>query len=146
MKRLFAAFALALAASLAAVGSEPQTAEGVSEDPKTTPAYAVLVLRKAAAEAELADLSSRLTDESRDVRAKHVELNVLGREMGAMRTVGRDSVARLSGAYGRLVLSKVALEVELAGLRDSYTAGHPEVKKKRLELRALALEIEELLK
>lgn len=146
MKRLFAAVALTLAASLVAAGSEPQTAEGASEEPKTTPAYAALVLRKAAAAAELADLSTRLTNESREVRAKHVELSLLRREMRAMQAVGRDGVAKLSNAYGQLVLSKVALEVELYGLRDRYTEGHPAVKKKRVELHFLARQLEDILR
>ena len=149
MKRLFAALALTLAASVAAfAGPAPQTqsAEGDAQDPKGTSAYAALVLRKVAVSAELADLSSRLTNESREVRARQVELSLLRREMEAMQAVGRDGVARLSNAYGQLVLRKVALEVELYGLRDSYTAAHPDVKKKRVELQLLRREIEDILK
>ena len=146
MKRLFAALALTIAASFVAAGSAPQSAGGLDNEPKATPAYGVLVLRKAAVEAELADLSSKLTDGSMDVRAKRFELNAIGREMERMRNVARDSVPKLTNTYGNLILSKVALEVELNGLLNNYTSEYPAVKKKRVELAALAREIENLLK
>ena len=58
MKRLFAALALTIAASFVAAGTAPHSAGGSTNDLKATPAYAVLVIRKAAVEADLADLSS----------------------------------------------------------------------------------------
>ena len=57
------------------------------------------MLRKAAAEAELADLSAQFTGESRAVRAKRFQLDALGREMKAMRGVG---CAALPRSLGRL--------------------------------------------
>jgi uncharacterized protein involved in exopolysaccharide biosynthesis len=146
MKRLLAALALTIAASFVAAGFAPQSSVGFNDDPKTTPAYAVLVLRKAAVEADLADLSSKFTDGSMDVRAKRFELNAIGREMDRMQTVVRGSVSRLSNTYGNLILSKVALEVELNGLLHNYTPEYPDVKKKRVELTALEREINNLLK
>ena len=146
MRRLLAALALTTATSAIAAGSAPQSAGGFINDPKTTPAYAVLVLRKATVEADLADLSSKLTGGSMDVRAKRWELDAISREMERMQNVSRDSVPRLSDAYGNLILSKVALEVEMQGLLNSYTPEHPDVKKKRAKLAALEREIENLLK
>ena len=146
MNRLFAALALTIAASCVAAGAAPQSAGGFADDPKATPAYAVLVLRKAAVVADLSDLSSKLTDDSREVRDRRVELATLGREMERMRQVGRYDIPKLSEAYGKLILSKVALEVELHGLLDSFTPEHPDVKRKRVELAALSREIEKLLR
>lgn len=150
MKRLFAALALTIAASFAAAGYAPQSAGGFSNEPKTTPAYVVLVLRKAAVEADLADLSSKFTedfpDDGRDIPAKRFELSALGREMKRMREVKREDVPKLSSAYGDLILSKVALEVELNGLLKGFTPDQPVVKKKMVELAALKREIETILK
>ena len=145
MKRLLAALALTLAASYAAAGSVPRAAEGLSDDPKTTPAYGVLVLRKAALEAESADLSSRFTDESEEVRTKRFELSAIAREMGRMQRIGKARAQRLSDTYGNLVLSKVALEVELNGLVKRFTPEHPDVKKKRAELAAMERELKNIL-
>ena len=146
MKRLCAALAFAVAASFVAAGSTPRPAGGVPHDPKTTPAYGVLALRKAAVEADLADLSSKLTEDSRDVRARRFELSAIGREMERMRKVGRGDVPKLSNTYGALILSKVALEVELDGLLSSFTPEYPEVKRKRVELAALERELADILK
>ena len=146
MKRFFAVFTITLAASFVAVAFAPQSVRGFTNDPKATPAYSVLVLRKAAVEADLADLSSKLTDDSVGVRAKRFELNAISREMDRMQTVARDSVPKLSNAYGNLILSKVALEVELNGLLNNYTSKYPDVKKKMAEIDALEREIGNLLK
>jgi uncharacterized protein involved in exopolysaccharide biosynthesis len=146
VKRFFAVLTITLAASFVAAGPAPQSAGGSSNDPKASPAYAVLVLRKAAVEADLADLSSKFTDGSRDIRAKRLELNSLIREMETMQKVGRNNVPRLSNAYGNLILSKVSLEVELEDLLGRLTPEHPGVKKKRVELDALTREIEKLLR
>lgn len=146
MKRLFAALALTIAAAFVAAASVPQSAGEFTNDPKTTPAYSVLVLHKAAIEADLADLSSKLTNDSMGVRAKRFELDAISREMERMRSVAHESVPKLSNAYGNLILSKVALEVELNGLLNNYTPEYPDVKRKRAELAALEREIDNLLK
>ena len=148
MRRLFAALAFTLAASFAfaADAGAPRSAETAADDPRATPAYAALVLRKAAVEAELSGLSSQLTDESPRVVAKRFELAAVGREMEAMRRVGREGVRMLSRAYGELVVGKVALEVELQSLRADYTPDHPDVRKKEAQLAALARELEEMLR
>ena len=149
MRRLFAALAFTLAASfaVAAANGAPQSAEmAAADDPRATPAYAALVLRKAAVEAELSGLSSQLTDESPRVVAKRFELAAVGREMEAMRRVGREGVRMLSRSYGELVLGKVALEVELQSLLAGYTPEHPDVIKKEAQLAALARELEEMLR
>jgi uncharacterized protein involved in exopolysaccharide biosynthesis len=146
MKRIFAAAALTVAASFIAAGSAAaQSAEGCGGDPRTTHAYAALVIRESAAGAELSDLSTRLTSESRAVRAKRFELGVIAREMEAMRRVGCANLPKLSGAYGNLVLTRVSLEVELKDLLDGFTPDYPAVKKKRVQLAALEREMENIL-
>lgn len=146
MKRLFATLAFTIAVSFVTVGSAPQSAGGFTNNPKATPAYAVLVLRKAVVAADLADLSSKLTSSSVGVGDKQFELNAISREMERIQNVAQDSVPKLSNTYGNLILSKVALEVELNGLLNNYTPEYPDVKKKRVELAALEREIENLLK
>jgi uncharacterized protein involved in exopolysaccharide biosynthesis len=137
MSRLLTAIALTVAVSCVAAGVAPQSMAGRSNDPKTTSAYGVLVLRKAAVEAELTDLSSRFTDGSPVVRTRRFELSVIRHEMEGMQRIGRDGVAKLSSTYGNLILNRVALEVELNELLERFTPEHPVVKKKRVELAAL---------
>jgi len=146
MKKLLAVLVVTIAASYVAAGFTRQTAAGQSNAAKATPAYEVLVLRKVAVAAELADLSSRFTGSSPAVEAKRFELNTIARELQSMQRIESDEVSKLSRGYGNLILRKVALEVELDGLLRSYTPQHPDVEKKRVELDALQRELREMLK
>ena len=146
MKRFLTALALTVAVSSVAVGYSPQAGGALSGDPKTTPAYGVLVLRKASVEAELADLSGMFTSQHPSVESKRFELSVIILEMGKMAALGKPLVSKLSDTYGGLILRKVALEVELKDLRNSYRPQHPHVKKKQVELAALEREIRGILR
>ena len=146
MKRFLTALALAVAVSSVAVGHSPQAGGALSGDPKTTPAYGVLVLRKASVEAELADLSGRFTSQHPSVESKRFELSALSLEMGRMAAMEKSLVPKLSDTYGGLILRKVSLEVELKGLHNSFRPQHPHVKKKQVELAALEREIRDILR
>ncbi|MDQ3917111.1 MAG: hypothetical protein M3348_01295 [Acidobacteriota bacterium] len=145
MKRILSALLLTAAAG-APAASARQCVPAAPRDPKATPAYALLAVRKASVEAELKALSKLYTAAHPDVRGKRFELNAVMVEMEKMRASAGDRVPKLSDAYGKLVLRKVAVETELDGLRRSYAAGHPEVSRKRDELLALGRELEELLR
>jgi uncharacterized protein involved in exopolysaccharide biosynthesis len=146
MKKFLAVLIITIAASCVAAGFTRQSADERPNDPKATPAYEALVLRKVAVEAELADLSSRFTRSSPTIAARRFELSTIAREMWSMQKIESANVPKLSGVYGNLVLRKVALEVELDGLLRSYTPQHPDVNRKRVELDSLQRELRELLK
>jgi uncharacterized protein involved in exopolysaccharide biosynthesis len=147
MRRILAALALTVIASSAhAAHARQQYAGGVPCDPKATPAYAALVLRKAAVEAELESLSGMFTDEHPGVGSKRFELNAVRFELEKLQATESSRVPKLSDAYGRLVLRKVAVEAGLNDLLGSFTPRHPEVLKKRAELLALERELEDILR
>ena len=146
MKTFLLAIALAAGASGVAVGYEPQSAERLSISPETSPAFGVLVLRKAAVESELADLSGRLTSTHPNVASKRFELRAIALEMNKMRAIEKSRVAKLSSTFGTLILHKVALEVDLNELQGNLKPQHPAVKKKSLELAALKRELESVLR
>jgi len=146
MKRILAAIALTVVASYAVVGYAPQSAEELSGDPKTTPAYGVLILRKVAVEAELADLSAAFTSQHPDIQRKRFELSAISREMERMLAVVKSGMPKLSSTYGNLILRKVALEVELEDMLGSLTSQNPDIKRKKVQLAALEREIEKILR
>lgn len=145
MKVLLVAIALVVSASGIVVGCEPKSAEYLLSAPETTPAFAVLILRKAKVEAELSELSKELTNEHPSLDSKRFELRAIRREMAKMHAVQTSHVSKLSSAVGNLILSKVALEVELNDLLVRLKPQHPDVTKKRSELAALKREIENVL-
>ena len=146
MKVLLVAIALVVSASGIVVGCEPKSAEYLLSAAETTPAYAELVLRKAKVEAELSELSKNLTNQHPSLDTKRFELRAIKREMAKMRAVETSRESKLSGAVGKLILSKVALEVELNDLLVQLKPQHPDVTKKRSELAALQREIENILR
>lgn len=145
MKTLIIAIALVISVAGVAFGFEPQSAEALSSAPETTPAYGVLVLRKAAVESELAVLSETVTTAHPSFVSKRYELRALAREMNKLRAIDKSRVTRLSSTVGDLILHKVALEVELNNLQGSFTFSHPDLKKKKLEFAVLEREIQKLL-
>jgi uncharacterized protein involved in exopolysaccharide biosynthesis len=146
MKRFLVAITLALGVSSVVVGYKPQSAERLSDAAETTPAYGVLVLRKATVESELVDLSGRLTSQHPSVQSKEFELHAIRFEMNKMRALEKSQVSKLSTTLGNLILSKVALEVELNDLLVRLTSEHPDVKKKRIELAVIEREITNVLR
>ena len=146
MKQFLVAIALAVGASGIVVGCEPKPAEYLLSAPETTPAYAVLVLRKAKIEAELSQLTEELTNEHPTLESKRFELRAIKREMAKMRAVDTSRASKLSSAVGNLILSKVGLVVELNDLLARLTPQHPAVTKKRSELAALEREIENIVR
>lgn len=146
MKELLLAIALVISVSGIVVGYEPKSGECLLTAPETTPAYAVLILRKAKVETELSELSGELTNEHPSLDSKRFELRAIRREMAKMRALQTSHVSRLSTAVGNLILSKVAVQVELNDLLAQLTPQHPEVTKKRVELAVLQREIENILR
>ena len=146
MKRFLVAITLALGVSSVVAGYKLQSAERLPDAPETTPAYGVLVLRKATVESELVDLSGRLTNQHPSVQSKGFELHAIRLEMNKMHALEKSQVSKLSTTFGSLILSKVALEVELNDLLVRLTSKHPDVKKKRTELAVLEREITNVLR
>ena len=146
MKALLVAIALVISVSGNVVGYEPNSAECLLTAPEATPAYGVLVLRKAKVEAELSVLSEELTSQHPSLDSKRFELRAIKREMVKMRAVETSHVSKLSSTVGNLILRKVALEVELNDLLVRLKPQHPDVTNKKIELGALAREIENVLR
>ena len=146
MKQFLVAITLALGVSSVVVGYKPQFAERLSGGAETTPAYGVLVLRKATVESQLVDLSGTLTHRHPKLQSKEFELHAIRLEMNRMRALEKSQLSNLSATFGRLILSKVSLEVELNDLLVCLTSEHPNVKKKRVELAVLEREITNVLR
>ena len=143
MKKMLVAMALLVTASFVVIGSEPQSAKETAV--RSTPAYGMLVMRKVAVEADLADLTNKLTATHPSVINKRFELRAINREMKKLVAVENASETRLSGTVGNLILQRVALEVQINYLASHVTFKHPDLKKLRVELTALNREIQNIL-
>lgn len=146
MKGFLIAVALAISCSGIVVGYSGKAAQSLSSRPETTPAYGLLVVRKAKVESELAFLSARLSYKHPLIKSKRFELGAIGDEMESLRAVKMPRLTRLSSAVGNLILDKVELEVKLNDLMVNLYPRHPDVTRQRLELVALEREIENVLR
>lgn len=145
MKRLITLIALAILLSPLAV-VHAQAATAVCDDAKTTSAYSVLVLRKAALEAELEELLREYDENWPATKRKQFEYDTLVREMKRVSEMPESSISRLTSAYGTLVLREVSLESKLQSLLLENTEEWPEVKRIKVELAALRREINDIMR
>lgn len=144
MKRFLAS--LALTVMFVSGGYAQRSADEVRKDPKKTVAYWTLTTRKYDAEAELKGLRGTFAGKYESVVLKQFELSLLTRELDKMACVKQTQVHRLSADYAYLTLRRVALEVELHGLRRQTSSKHPYVVRVGAELASLERELESMLR
>lgn len=125
MKHLMTCVALLFLLAAAAAAQDVTAAR--AED---TQAYGMLRARQAAAEAELERMLATHTRSFPSVLSKQFELDIITREAARMLSTEPALLGRLSATYGRLVLRRVALEVEVRDALTTHTPRHPLVREK----------------
>jgi len=133
-----------VAFAITALASGQQSIVPLS-DVKTTPAYEMLIARRAAVKAELVGRKERFTSQHPDVKRTDFELSVINIEIEKILASEQSQISKLSRVYGQLILRKIDLQVEEHVLRNQVTTSHPDLKKKRMELEAIQQEIDLLL-
>src|SRR6267143_3097867 len=99
--------ALLIAIFLASSAAYAQKVDSPPADPKSTPAYAMLILRKVEVQAKLDSLLEQYTSDWPRAKPLQFELDALKVEMKKMTEVAEPSVAKLTSAYGTLILRRV---------------------------------------
>ena len=132
-----------LAVTALASGQQPVV---TLADVKATPAYEMLIVRRAAIRAELVEQKETLTSQHPDVERTGYELSILNIEMEKMLGSERSQISKLTRVYGQLILRKIDLQVEEHELRNQLTLTHPDLRKKQIELDAIQQEIDDLLR
>lgn len=146
MKHFFAASVSSVFLFLTATGHTPQPAAGPFDDPAPPPpAYKVLADRKMVVEAELEEVSKIFASRHPDVESKNFELSAISDEMELVSAAEEPVSSKLTKAYGKLILRRVKLKVELRELARAFAPTHPDVKAKKAELDSLEHEIEAFL-
>ena len=113
---------------------------------KATPAFEVLILKRATVRAELNQQRQRTTMEHPDAVRLAYHLDRLNMAIEKLLLNEEAPISKLSSVCGRLLLRKIDLEVEENMLRQQVTSTHPDLRKKRIELDALQREIDFLLR
>jgi hypothetical protein len=143
MTRIILVCFLAIVIAPIALGYTQQSS---GDDPKDSPAYEVLKLHRAQLKVDIDRLRTMFTEDWPETTLKYYELQATEHEMENLKNLSNVPSSKLSAAYGKLILRKVALETKLYKLSRSYTSDHPAIRYKKIELTALMRELEEMLK
>ena len=114
-------------------------------DPKSTPAYSMLIQRKVKVQAELETLLSENSSEWPPTKKLQFEFDSLKSEMKSMAAVAEPQVSKLTSGYGALILRRVSLDAEVQSLLLEEGPEWPTVKTRQRELELLDQEIKKQL-
>jgi predicted nuclease with TOPRIM domain len=103
---------------------------------KSSPAYAEIVLRKTELLSELESLLVEYTEDYPKVKEMRYETGLLQKEMDKILTLNAADSAKLTTALGKLIVRKCELETDLWSLQKQFNDEHPDVKraKRKVEI------------
>ena len=145
MKRFLSACALAVIVSPSAVYAR-KISDSPQTDPRTTPAYSLLIQRKVKVQAELESLLMEYGSDWPRAKTLQLELDALRIEMKRMLEVTEPKLSKLTAGYGTLILRRVSLDTEIQTLLLEEGSDWPGVKEKQRELELLDKEIQKIMK
>ena len=143
MKSISILMVLTVVLAVTALASGQQSVVTL-RDVKATPAYEMLIVRRAAIRAGLVEQKETLTSQHPDIERTRYEFSLLNIEIEKMLASEGSQISKLTRVYGQLILRKIDLQVEEHELRNQLTLTHPDLKKKRIELDAIQQEIADL--
>jgi hypothetical protein len=145
MKTLSTLIVLTFTLTIITVSTQAQSRIN-SNAVKATPAFEVLILKRAEVGAELTQQRQVATMEHPDVVRLAYHLDRLNIEIERLLLTEAPEISKLSSVYGHLLLRRIDLEVDANTLRHQVTSTHPDLRKKRIEIDALQREIDLLMR
>jgi hypothetical protein len=112
---------------------------------RSTPAYAVVLVRKTDLQAEMESLLVEYTEDYPKVRDLRLELGVLKPEIDRVLAIRSADAGKLTEALGKLILGKVAHATALKKLQTQFQDAHPNVKKEKRMVEIYEAAIKEIL-
>jgi uncharacterized protein involved in exopolysaccharide biosynthesis len=146
MRRLvFGVALIVFVFSLPAHAQQPTVARE-QPNPKTTPAYSLLVLRKVKVQAELEALVAEYSSDWPAAKKLQFELDALKEEMKKLADTDEAQIPKLTNGYGTLLLRRASLESEIQSLSEEEGSDWPTLKQKQRELELLDGELKKLMR
>lgn len=112
---------------------------------KNTPAYAEILVKKVALEADIEDLLVTYKDEFPKVKELRFKLDLTNKALEKILTVKSSEVGKLSEALGKLIAQKIEYDAELAELRKEYDDEYADVKRAKRKVEVYEKAISEIL-
>jgi hypothetical protein len=142
MKRSLSVVGLLLIIGPVLYAQKPLTNKEV--DPRTTPAYSMLIERRVRVQAHLETLLSEYTSDWPATRKLQAEFDALKLEMKKMSEMDQLMIPKLTNGYGMLILRKTALVGDIQSLLQAEGSEWPPLKEKQRELQLLDTQIQKL--
>jgi hypothetical protein len=142
MKRSLSVVGLLLIFGPALYAQKPLTNKEV--DPRTTPAYSMLIERRVKVQAQLETLLSQYTSDWPDARKLQAEFDALKLEMKKMSEMDQLMIPKLTNGYGMLIVRKTALIGDIQLTLQEEGSDWPPLKEKQRELELLDKQIQKL--
>lgn len=117
----------------------------MENNPRTTPAYTLLVQRKVKLQAELETVLAEYSSDWPPAKRLQFELDALKVEMKKLAETDEAQIPKLTNGYGTLLLRRAALEGEIESLSQEQGSDWPDLKQKRRELELLDNELKKIL-
>ncbi len=136
---------LAFTAAVFAQSKPMQKSSADLQAIKNSPAYAEVLLKRVALEAEIEDLLVAYTEDFPKVKKLRFKLDLINKSLEKILSVKPSEAGKLSAALGKLIVQKVEYEAELAALRKEYEDDYPDVKRAKRKVEVYQNAINEIL-
>ena len=112
---------------------------------KSSPAYAEVLLRKTELLAELESLLVEYTEDYPNVKQLRYQTGLLQKELDKMSAVKPSESAKLSVSLGKLIVRKCELDTDLWSLQQEFNDQQPDVKRAKRKSEIFDAAIKEIL-
>jgi hypothetical protein len=112
---------------------------------RSSPAYIELTLHKADIDAELLDLAVDYTDEYPKVKRLKLEAQFVQADLENMLKLDAAALPKLTESFAKLMLKKVAMQVDLAELKVDHKDDYPDVQRAQKRVQIYEKAIRDLL-
>ncbi len=121
------------------------TTPSISNQIKSSPAYAEVLLRKTELLSELESMLVEYTEEYPKVKELRFEIVLLEKELDRILAVNLSESSKLSAALGKLMVRKCELSTEVWNLQKQFNDAHPDVKRARRKAEIFEAAVNEIL-
>ena len=121
------------------------TTPPISNQIKSSPAYAEVLLQKTELLSELESILVEYTEEYPKVKELRFEIGLLQKELDRILTVNLSESSKLSAALGKLMVRKCELSTDVWNLQKQFNDTHPDVKRARRKAEIFDAAINEIL-
>ena len=112
---------------------------------KSSPAYAEIVLRRTELLSEFESLLVEYTEDYPKVKEMRYETGLLQKEIDKILSINAADSPKLTAALGKLIVRKCELETDLWSLQKQFNDAHPDVKRAKRKVEIFDAAIKDIL-